>query len=69
MAMEEPDRPRPSGDAASRLAGEDLGPYSQAELLERIALLEAEIARIRAHHSKVAAHRAAADALFSKGGG
>ena len=67
--MEEPDRPRPSGDAASRLAGEDLGPYSQAELLERIALLETEIARIKAHHGKVAAHRAAADALFAKGGG
>jgi uncharacterized small protein (DUF1192 family) len=66
--MEEPDRPRPSGDAASRLAGEDLGPYSQAELVERIALLEAEITRIKAHHSKVAAHRAAADALFSQSG-
>ncbi len=35
--MEEPDRPRPSGDAASRLVTEDLGPYSQAELAERRA--------------------------------
>ena len=67
--MEEPDRPRPSGDAASRLALEDLGPYSQAELGERIALLEAEIARVRAHRDKAAAHRAAADALFGKGAG
>lgn len=67
--MEEPDRPRPSGDAASRLAGEDLGPYSQAELGERIALLEAEIARVKAHRDSAAAHRAAADALFGKGGG
>ncbi|MFM7404225.1 MAG: DUF1192 family protein [Erythrobacter sp.] len=67
--MEEADRPRPSGDAASRLAGEDLGPYSQAELDERVALLEAEIGRVRAHQNKAAAHRAAADALFSKGGG
>ncbi|WDA42331.1 DUF1192 domain-containing protein [Erythrobacter sp. BLCC-B19] len=68
--MEEPDRPRPSGDAASRLAGEDLGPYSQAELAERIALLEAEIARVTAHRDKAAAHRAAADALFGgKAGG
>jgi len=66
--MEEPDRPRPSGDAASRLAGEDLGPYSQAELGERIALLEAEIARVKAHRDKAAAHRAAADALFGRGG-
>jgi uncharacterized small protein (DUF1192 family) len=66
--MEEPDRPRPSGDAASRLAAEDLGPYSQVELDERIALLEAEIARVSAHRNKAAAHRAAADALFGKPG-
>lgn len=65
--MEEPDRPRPSGDAASRLAGEDLGPYSQAELDERIALLTAEIARVTSHRDKAAAHRTAADALFGGG--
>ena len=58
------DLPRPRGDAASLLAKEDLAPYSQDELTERIALLEAEIARIRAHHEKAAAHRSAADALF-----
>jgi uncharacterized small protein (DUF1192 family) len=67
--MEEPDRPRPVGDAATRLAAEDLAPYSQSELDERIALLEAEIARVRAHHAKAAAHRSAADALFGKGSG
>ncbi len=65
--MEEPDRPRPIGDAASRLAGEDLGPYSQAELNERIELLKAEIARVTTHRDKAAAHRAAADALFGGG--
>lgn len=67
--MEEPDRPRPVGDAASSLAAEDLAPYSQAELDERIALLEAEIARVSAHRAKAAAHRAAADSLFGRGGG
>ncbi|AOL93417.1 DUF1192 domain-containing protein [Porphyrobacter sp. LM 6] len=67
--MEEPDRPRPVGDAAARLAAEDLAPYSQAELDERVALLEAEIARVKAHRDKAAAHRAAADALFGKPGG
>ena len=67
--MEEPDLPRPKGDAASRLASEDLGPYSQAELDERIALLEAEIVRVAAHKNKAAAHRAAADALFGKPAG
>ena len=35
------DLPRARGDAASRLAGEPLDTYSQDELMERIALLEA----------------------------
>lgn len=61
----EDDLPRLKGDAASALAKESLDPYSQDELGERIAVLEAEIARIRAHRDKVAAHRSAADALFT----
>ncbi|MFM5917884.1 MAG: DUF1192 family protein [Novosphingobium sp.] len=60
------DLPRPKGDAAAALAKESLDPYSLAELDERVALLEAEIARIQAHRNKAAAHRAAADALFGK---
>ncbi len=66
--MDEDDLPRPKGDAASKLAGEDLAPYSQDELDERIALLKAEIERVSAHRSKAAAHRHAADALFKKPG-
>ena len=58
------DLPRARGDSASRLAGEPLDAYSQDELLERIALLEAEIARVRAQHGKAANHRAFADQLF-----
>jgi uncharacterized small protein (DUF1192 family) len=58
------DLPRVRGDSASRLAGEPLDTYSQDELLERIALLEAEIARVRAQHGKAANHRAFADQLF-----
>lgn len=64
--MELDDLPRPKGDAASKLAGEDLSPYSQDELGERIEMLEAEIARVKAHRDKAAAHRQAADALFGK---
>ena len=64
--MEDDDRPRPKGDAASRLAAEDLGPYSQDELEERIRLLETEIARAESHRLKAAAHRDQADALFKK---
>ena len=60
----EDDLPRVRGDAASRLAGEPLDTYSQAELLERIALLETEIERVRAQHARAASHRSLADQLF-----
>ena len=58
------DLPRPKSDAAGLLSKESLDPYSQDELGERIAMLEAEIVRIEAHRDKAAAHRAAADAIF-----
>ena len=64
--MSDDDLPRPKGDAASKLAGELLDPYSQHELDERIALLEAEIARVKAHRDKASAHREAAEALFGR---
>mgnify|MGYP002781136795 FL=1 len=67
--MDDSERPRPGADAANRLAAEDLAPYSQAELDERIALLHAEIARVTAHRDRAAAHRAAADAFFGTGPG
>ena len=58
------DLPRAKVDAAGLLSSESLDPYSLDELGERIMLLEAEIARIKAHRDKAAAHRAAADMLF-----
>lgn len=66
--MEESDLPRDKGDAAGKLASEDLAPYSQEELAQRIALLEAEIARVTSHRDKAAAHRRAADAFFKSSG-
>ena len=66
--MDDENLPRPKGDAASLLAVEDLSPYSQDELTDRIALLEAEIARVKSHREKAAAHRSAADALFGRPG-
>ena len=66
--MEDIDLPRSKGDAASKLAAEDLGPYSQDELAVRIRLLQLEIARVEQHRAKADAHRAAADALFGKPG-
>lgn len=64
--MDIEDRPRPQGDAASKLAKEDLAPYSQDELAERIDLLEREIARVGEHRRMADAHRNAADALFGR---
>lgn len=64
--MEDDDRPRPRGDAAAKLAGEDLGPYSQDELTIRLRQLENEIARVEHHRLLAAAHRDAADALFGR---
>ena len=62
--MDDDDLPRSRGDAASQLAREPLDTYSQDELMERVALLEAEIARVKAHHAQVAEKRKLADALF-----
>lgn len=67
--MEDDDRPRPRGDAASRLAGESLDSYSVDELNQRIQVLESEIVRIVAHRDKAKAHLVAAGALFSPGAG
>lgn len=64
--MDDDARPRPRGDAASQLAAEDLGPYSQDELEARIGLLEAEIARVEKHRLMAAAQRDAAEALFGR---
>jgi uncharacterized small protein (DUF1192 family) len=44
---------------------EDLDLYGVAELEERIDVLQAEIARVRAQLERKRAGRAAADALFS----
>lgn len=64
--MQDDDLPRPRGDAADKLSGEDLAPYSQDELTERINLLKTEISRVEAHRDTASAHRKAADALFGK---
>ena len=67
--MDEDDRPRlrspeSSLGAASLLASESLERYSLDELDARVILLEDEIARVKAHKQKSAAHMLAADALF-----
>jgi uncharacterized small protein (DUF1192 family) len=64
--MDDDDRPRARGDAASQLGRESLDSYSRDELDMRVALLKAEIDRVIAHRDKAAAHMAAADALFGR---
>lgn len=63
--MEKDDLPRMRGDSASRLSGESLDTYSQDELMARIQSLEAEIARVKAHHAKAANHRKLAEGFFA----
>ncbi len=69
--MDDEDRPKPrmpegSFGAASLLAGESLESYSLGELDARVALLEAELARIAAHRSKAADHMRAAEDIFRR---
>lgn len=60
--------PRPArGAALVMLAREDLDVYSVTELTERIAALEAEIARDRAAIEKKNSRKSDADALFNFG--
>jgi uncharacterized small protein (DUF1192 family) len=53
-------------DPLTLLCKQDLGPISQDELAERIALLKGEIDRIEAHMAAVDQHKSAADALFKR---
>lgn len=58
--------PRRARDLVAELARQDLDPFSVEELAERIAALEAEIARSKAKMQSAVNHRASADALFRR---
>lgn len=66
MAEEPAEARRARGQSLIDLAREDLELFGADELEERIALLEAEIARARAQIARKQSTRAAADALFSR---
>jgi uncharacterized small protein (DUF1192 family) len=66
MAEEAAEPRRLRGQALLDVTKEDLELFGTDELEERIALLEAEIVRVRAQMAKKQSTRAAADALFSK---
>ena len=54
------------GQALLDVTREDLELFGASELEERIALLEGEVARVRAQLARKQSSRAAADALFAK---
>jgi uncharacterized small protein (DUF1192 family) len=53
-------------DPLTQLTRQDLDPLSVDELTARIAILEGEIARVRAKIDAAVNHRASAEALFKK---
>lgn len=66
MAEEPAEARRFRGQALVDVTREDLELFGHDELAERIALLEGEIARVRAQMARKQTSRAAADALFKK---
>ncbi len=58
--------PRKGDDLLTSLSRQDLAPYSVAELEERIAVLQAEISRVRSKITFAVNHKASADALFRR---
>jgi uncharacterized small protein (DUF1192 family) len=64
--MFDEDLPRKKSDSLAELAREDLDRLSIADLDDRIAALEAELARAKAKRDGAARFRAAADSLFKK---
>ena len=60
------DRPLRTPAALDRLRTEDLDPLSVDELHARIAMLEAEIVRVRARLARAADQRSSAEGLFRR---
>ena len=65
--MDDDDLPRRRDDVLAALTKQVLDPLSVAELDDRIAVLEAEIARVKAHKEAAGTFKASAEALFRKG--
>jgi uncharacterized small protein (DUF1192 family) len=57
---------RKPGDPLTLAMRQDLDPLSVEELHERLALLSAEIARVKQKLEGAVNHRASADALFKR---
>ena len=59
-------QPHRRDEPLTAVAAQDLDPLSVDELAARIAALEAEIVRTRAHLANASRFRGAADALFRR---
>lgn len=60
------DGPLRPDDPLTLVARQPLDPFSVAELDARIAALEAEIERVRAHRQQAVNHKAIAESLFKR---
>jgi uncharacterized small protein (DUF1192 family) len=58
--------PKRADDPLVALTRQDLDPLSTDELANRIAILEAEVARAKARIDRAVNHRSSADALFKR---
>lgn len=65
--MDDEELPRRRSDELAALTRQSLDPLSVDELNDRIAVLEAEIARTKAHMAAASSFKASAEALFKKG--
>jgi uncharacterized small protein (DUF1192 family) len=65
--MDDDDLPRRRDDILVALTRQSLDPLSVAELDDRIAVLGAEIERVKAHKAAAGGFKASAEALFRKG--
>lgn len=64
--MDDDDLPRRRDDILAALIRQPLDPFSVEELKDRIALLEGEAERTRAHLAAAGSFKANAEALFRK---
>lgn len=67
MPSDDDDGPRRRSDDLTALVKQPLDPLSVDELHDRIAVLEGEVARTRAHMAAAAAFKSSAEAFFKRG--
>ncbi len=64
--MDDDDLPRRRDDMLAALIKQPLDPLSLDELDDRVAVLQGEIERVKAHKAATTSHKAVAESLFKK---